>query len=109
MTASWGWVLLLVAGVLDIGWADAMKKSDGLTRLGWTVLAVAILGLIVIAIGRALLTIPVGTAYAVFTGVGAIGTAALGIFAFGESAAPLRLACIGLIVAGAIGLKLFPA
>lgn len=109
MSASWGWALILVAGLLDIGWADAMKKSEGLTRWGWTALAVAILGLIVIAIGRALLAIPVGTAYAVFTGVGAIGTAALGIFVFGESTAPLRLACIGLIVAGAIGLKLFPA
>ena len=109
MSAAWGWIMLLSAGLLDVGWADAMKRSDGLTRVGWTALAIAILGLIVVAIGRALLAIPVGTAYAVFTGVGAVGTAALGIFVFGESAAPMRLACIGLIVAGAIGLKLFPA
>lgn len=109
MNPNAGWLLLVVAGVLDIGWADAMKNADGLTRPGWTALAVLILALIVVAMGRALLLIPVGTAYAVFTGVGAVGTAVLGILAFGESAAPMRLACIGLIVAGAIGLKLFPA
>ena len=109
MSANLGWLLLVVAGVLDIGWADAMKLSDGLTKPAWTLLAILILGAIVVVMGRAILVIPVGTAYAVFTGVGAVGTAALGIIVFGESAAVARLACIGLIVAGAIGLKLFPA
>ena len=108
-STNFGWMLLVVAGILDIGWADTMKLSDGLTKPGWTILAILILGLIVIVMGRAILVIPVGTAYAVFTGVGAIGTTALGILVFGESAAFGRLACIGLIVAGAVGLKLFPA
>ena len=107
--ANVGWLLLVVAGVLDVAWADTMKLSDGLTKPGWTILAILVLGLIVIVMGRAILVIPVGTAYAVFTGVGAIGTAILGIVVFGESAAFGRLACIGLIVAGAVGLKLFPA
>ena len=107
--ANIGWLLLVVAGILDVAWAYTMKLSDGLTKPGWTILAVLVLGLIVIVMGRAILVIPVGTAYAVFTGVGAIGTVILGVVVFGESTAFPRLACIGLIVAGAVGLKLFPS
>ena len=99
------WLVLLVAGLLEVGWAIGLKYTEGFSRLGpsiWTVLAmVASLGLL----GIALKSLPVGTAYAIWTGVGTVGTAILGMVLFGESTAALRLACIGLIVAGIIGLK----
>jgi len=97
--------VLLLAGLLEVGWAIGLKYTEGFSRLGpsiWTVLAmVASLGLL----GIALKSLPVGTAYAIWTGVGTVGTAILGMVLFGESTAALRLACIGLIVAGIIGLK----
>lgn len=100
------WLVLLLAGLLEVGWAIGLKYTEGFSRLGpsiWTVLAmVASLGLL----GIALKSLPVGTAYAIWTGVGTVGTAILGMVLFGESTAALRLACIGLIVAGIIGLKL---
>jgi quaternary ammonium compound-resistance protein SugE len=100
------WFVLFVAGLFEIGWAIGLKYTDGFTRLWptvWTVLSMAVsVGLL----GLALKTLPVGTAYAIWTGIGTIGTAILGIILFGESTAALRLACIGLIVAGIIGLKL---
>ena len=99
------WLVLLLAGLLEVGWAIGLKYTEGFSRLGpsiWTVLAmVASLGLL----GIALKSLPVGTAYAIWTGVGTVGTAILGMVLFGESTAPLRLACIGLIVTGIIGLK----
>lgn len=99
------WLVLLLAGLLEVGWAIGLKYTEGFSRLGpsiWTVLAmVASLGLL----GIALKSLPVGTAYAIWTGVGTVGTAILGMVLFGESTAALRLACIGLIVAGIIGLK----
>lgn len=100
------WLILLAAGLFEIGWAVGLKYSEGFTRL-WpslgTVLAMAVsLGLL----GLALRSLPLGTAYAVWTGIGTVGTALLGIALLGESADPLRLVCIGLIVAGIVGLKL---
>ena len=100
------WIVLFIAGLLEVGWAIGLKYTEGFTRLGPSVLTalamVASLGLL----GIALKSLPVGTAYAVWTGVGTVGTAVLGMILFGESTAALRLVCIGLIVAGIIGLKL---
>ncbi len=100
------WVILFVAGLLEVGWAVGLKQTAGFTRLVPSLLTivsmVASLGLL----GLALRTLPLGTAYAIWTGIGTIGTAILGIVLYGESADALRLACIGLIVAGIVGLKL---
>jgi quaternary ammonium compound-resistance protein SugE len=99
------WGVLFMAGLFEIGWAIGLKYTEGFTRLWptvWTVLSMAVsLGLL----GLALKTLPIGTAYAVWTGIGAVGTAILGIMLFGESTALLRLLCIGLIIAGIVGLK----
>jgi quaternary ammonium compound-resistance protein SugE len=100
------WLLLTVAGLFEIGWAIGLKYTAGFTRL-WPTLATVVSMIISLGLlGLALRTLPVGTAYAVWTGVGTTGTALLGIALFGESADPLRLACIGLIVTGIVGLKL---
>ncbi len=100
------WVILFVAGLLETGWAIGLKYTEGFSRLWpsvWTILAMV---LSLIMLGYALKTLPVGTAYAVWTGIGAFGTAVLGIILFGEPATPARLISIGLIVSGIIGLKL---
>ena len=100
------WTHLLLAGLFEIGFALGLKHTDGFTRLwpslGTAAAAAASLYLMTVAMR----TIPVGTAYAVWTGIGAVGVAMLGIALLGESASPARLACIGLIVAGVVGLKL---
>lgn len=106
LSAGAAWLVLLVAGLCEIGWAIGLKYTEGYTRLLPSVFTVALMVLSVALLGWALKTLPVGTAYAVWTGIGAIGTATLGILLFGESAEALRLACIGLIVAGILGLKL---
>ena len=100
------WLTLFVAGLLEVGWAVGLKYTDGFSRLGPTVLTVASMGLSLALLGLALKTLPLGTAYAIWTGIGTIGTAALGMALFGESADAPRLLCIGLIVAGIAGLKL---
>jgi quaternary ammonium compound-resistance protein SugE len=101
-----GWLALLAAGLLEIAWALGLKHSDGLTRF-WptlaTVIAIAFsFGLMAIA----LRSLPFGTAYAVWTGIGAVGSILAGMLLYGESADPLRILCLSLIVAGMIGLKL---
>jgi quaternary ammonium compound-resistance protein SugE len=98
--------MLFFAGLFEIGWAIGLKYTDGFTRLWpttWTVLAM-VASIVLLAL--AVRTLPIGTAYAVWTGIGAAGTALLGIYLFGEPATALRLACIGVIVAGIVGLKL---
>ena len=100
------WILLFVAGLLEVGWAIGLKYTDGFTRLWPTVGTVTSMVASIVLLGLALKTLPVGTAYAIWTGIGSIGTAILGIVLLGESAAAARLACIGLIVAGIVGLKL---
>ena len=100
------WIILAVAGVLEIGWAIGLKYTDGFTRIGPTVATVAAMVASLILLGLAVRTLPVGTAYAVWTGIGTVGTVLLGIALFGEPADPLRLAFIAMIVAGIIGLKL---
>ena len=100
------WLTLLLAGVCEIVWAVALKLSHGFSRLAPTVV-VFTLGIVsVLLLGRAAKSIPIGTAYAVWTGIGAVGTAAIGIYFFGEPRTALRLACMTLIVAGIVGLKL---
>jgi len=100
------WVLLLVAGLLEVGWAIGLKYTEGFTRLWPSVFTLAAMTGSVVLLGIAMKSLPVGTSYAVWVGVGAVGTAILGIILFGESANAGRLASLGLIVAGIIGLKL---
>jgi quaternary ammonium compound-resistance protein SugE len=100
------WLILTVAGLFEIGWAVGLKYTEGFTRLWPTLGTVASMLVSLGLLGLALRTLPLGTAYAVWTGVGTIGTALLGIALFSESADLIRLACIGLIVAGIVGLKL---
>ena len=100
------WIYLLIAAAFEIGWAIGLKKTEGFTRLWPTVFTVVGMLASFVFLARAVRDIPVGTGYAVWTGIGAAGTAALGIVLFGESAAWPRLACLGLIVAGVVGLKL---
>jgi quaternary ammonium compound-resistance protein SugE len=100
------WFLLFVAGLLEVGWAVGLKYTDGFTRpiptLVTVISMIASLGLL----GLSLKTLPLGTAYAIWTGVGTLGTAVLGVILLGEAATVARLACIGMIVAGIVGLKL---
>jgi quaternary ammonium compound-resistance protein SugE len=102
------WTLLSMAGILEIGFAFAMKHSDGFTRIVPAMLTVLAGLTSVCLLAVALRTLPMGTGYAVWTGIGAAGTAIVGILLLGESAAPARLLCLALILAGVIGLKLFP-
>jgi quaternary ammonium compound-resistance protein SugE len=99
------WIILLVAGLFEVGWAIGLKASDGFTRLVPSLLTAVSMVISLGLLGLALRSLPVGTAYAVWTGVGTVGTALVGIALFGEAATLPRLACIGLIVAGIGGLK----
>jgi quaternary ammonium compound-resistance protein SugE len=100
------WVVLLVAGLFEVGWAVGLKYTEGFTRLWPTLGTVACMIVSLGLLGLALRTLPLGTAYAIWTGVGTVGTALLGMALFHEAADPVRLGCIGLIVAGIVGLKL---
>ncbi len=100
------WILLVIAGLFEIGWAIGLKYTDGLTRPLPTVLTAASMIVSLVLLGLALRDLPVGTAYAVWTGIGAVGTAGLGILLFGDPATLARILCIGLILAGIFGLKL---
>jgi quaternary ammonium compound-resistance protein SugE len=99
------WLYLAIAGLFEVGWAIGLKYTDGFSRLVPSVLTVVSMIISLTLLGLALKTLPVGTAYAIWTGVGAVGTAILGIVLFADPATLPRLACIGLIVAGIIGLK----
>ncbi len=99
------WLYLAIAGLFEVGWAIGMKYTEGFTRLVPSVLTAGAMIISLALLGLALKTLPVGTAYAVWTGVGAVGTAILGIVLFADPATLPRLACIGLIVAGIVGLK----
>lgn len=100
------WIVLLIAGLLEVGWAVGLKHTAGFTRLVPSLLTIASMAASLALLGLALRTLPLGTAYAVWTGVGIIGTAILGMVLYGEPANAVRLLCIGLIVAGIAGLKL---
>ena len=100
------WLVLVVAGLFEIGWATGLKYTEGFTRL-WPTVGTALAMIIsLMLLGLALRMLPLGTAYAVWTGIGTVGAALLGIVLFQESVDPVRLGCIGLIMAGIIGLKL---
>lgn len=100
------WVILLVAGFFEIGWAVGLKYTHGFTRLVPSLLTAASMVLSLALLGIALRTLPLGTAYAVWTGIGAVGTVLLGIVLFHEPTDAARLACVALIVAGILGLKI---
>lgn len=99
------WLYLFFAGLFEVAWAIGLKYTEGFSRLVPSLLTVGAMVLSLALLGLALKNLPVGTAYAVWTGIGAVGTAALGIYLFEEPATALRLGCIGLIVAGIVGLK----
>jgi quaternary ammonium compound-resistance protein SugE len=106
VSTGFAWLVLFIAGLCEVGWAVGMKYTDGFSRLWpsiWTVM-----GMIasVVLLGWSLKSLPLGTAYAVWTGIGAVGTAILGVYLFDESREVMRFVCIGLIVAGIVGLKL---
>ena len=99
------WVYLVIAGLFEMGWAIGLKYTDGFTKLVPTALTVGAMIISVVLLGLALRDLPVGTGYAVWTGIGTVGTAILGMYLFGDPATAARLASIGLIVAGIAGLK----
>jgi quaternary ammonium compound-resistance protein SugE len=100
------WIILFLAGLLEITWAVGLKYTEGFSRPLPTALTVVAMVASVVLLGLAVRHLPVGTAYAVWTGIGAVGTAICGILLFGDAATPARLACLGLVVVGIIGLKL---
>lgn len=103
------WIILFVAGLLEIAWAIGLKYTDGFTKLWPTIGTIGSLVASFLLLGLALKTLPVGTAYAIWVGIGALGTASLGILLFGESADVLKLVSLGLIFAGIVGLKVASA
>ena len=103
------WLLLIIAGLLEVGWAIGLKYTEGFTRVWPSVLTLGAMVLSVVLLGVAMKSLPVGTSYAVWVGVGAVGTAILGMVLFAEPATAGRLASLGLIVAGIVGLKLASA
>jgi quaternary ammonium compound-resistance protein SugE len=100
------WLYLLIAGLFEVAWAIGLKYTEGFTRVVPSLWTVGSMIVSLLFLGLALKTLPVGTAYAVWTGIGAVGVAILGIILFAEPATAARLGCIGLIVAGIVGLKL---
>jgi quaternary ammonium compound-resistance protein SugE len=106
VSTSFAWLILLIAGLCEVAWAVGLKYTEGFSRLGPSLATVAAMVVSVALLGWSLKTLPLGTAYAVWTGIGAVGTAILGMILFGESREAARLLCIVLIVAGIVGLKL---
>jgi quaternary ammonium compound-resistance protein SugE len=100
------WVLLVLAGLFEMAWAIGLKYTEGFTRPWPTVGTVLAMVISVVLLGLAVKSLPVGTAYAIWTGIGAAGTVVLGIMLLGEPASAARLACVGMILAGVVGLKL---
>jgi quaternary ammonium compound-resistance protein SugE len=103
------WLWLLIAGVLEIAWAIGLKYTDGFRNLGASVITVVLMIGSFVALAQAVKpgALPLGTGYAIWTGIGAVGTATLGIFLFQEDKSPARLACLALVIAGIVGLKYF--
>lgn len=100
------WIVLFFAGLFEVAWAVGLKYTEGFTRPWPTVATVAAMAISFGLLSQAMKSLPLGTAYAIWTGIGAVGTALVGIVLFGEPANPARIACIGLIAAGIVGLKL---
>ena len=106
MSTGFAWLMLFIAGLCEVAWAVGLKYTEGFSRFGPSLATVAAMVVSVVLLGWSLKVLPLGTAYAVWTGIGAVGTAILGIFLFGESRELARVLCIVLIVAGIVGLKL---
>ena len=99
------WTYLFFAGLFEVAWAIGLKYTEGFSRIVPSLLTIAAMAISLALLGLALKSLPVGTAYAIWTGIGAVGTAALGIYLFSEPATTMRLVCIGVIVAGIVGLR----
>lgn len=99
------WLILGIAGLFEVGWAVGLKYTDGFTRLWPSILTVTAMAVSMLLLSLAMRHLPVGTAYAVWTGIGAVGTVLLGIVLFGEPVTAVRLGCVALIVCGILGLK----
>ncbi|WP_206245796.1 DMT family transporter [Novosphingobium terrae] len=106
MSQAGAWGLLILSGFLDVAWAVSVKQAAGYSRVGWSLTSFVLLGLFIFALGRALQLLPLGMAYAVWTGIGAIGSVVAGILFFGEAVDTARLAWIAITLVGMIGLKL---
>lgn len=106
MSPQVAWIALVTAGLLDVGWAISMKYAEGYTRLGWSLVSVALLAAFVFLHGRALQVLQIGLAYTVWTGIGAVGTLTMGVLLFGEALSPMKIAGIGLVLSGIVALKL---
>jgi quaternary ammonium compound-resistance protein SugE len=109
MSPQVAWVALVAAGLLDVGWAIAMKYAEGYTRLGWSIASLVLLAAFVFLLGRALQVLEIGTAYMVWTGIGAVGTLTMGALLFGEALSAMRIAGIVLVMIGIVALKLAPS
>jgi quaternary ammonium compound-resistance protein SugE len=106
VSTGFAWLILFIAGLCEVAWAVGLKYTEGFSRLGPSLATVAAMVVSVVLLGWSLKVLPLGTAYAVWTGIGAVGTAILGMILFGESREVARLLCIVLIIAGIVGLKL---
>ncbi|WP_430390596.1 quaternary ammonium compound efflux SMR transporter SugE [Dyella sp. 20L07] len=100
------WIYLALAGLFEVVWAIGLKYTEGFTRLWPSVVTVSAMTVSIVLLAMAVKTLPIGTAYAIWTGIGAVGAVILGIVLFGDSASPMRLLCVGLVLAGIVGLKL---
>jgi quaternary ammonium compound-resistance protein SugE len=106
MTPTLAWIALIVSGLIDVAWAVAMKKANGFANPLWSAISLGLLAAFVYLLTKALQVLPVGTAYAVWTGIGAAGTVLAGILLFAEPAFPLRLLFVATVVVGIVGLKI---
>ncbi|MDE5444045.1 hypothetical protein GWG65_21855 [Bradyrhizobium sp. CSA207] len=106
MSPAVAWFMLLVAGILDVGWAISMKYAEGYTRPGWSITSLMLLAAFVFLLGRALKVLEVGVAYSVWTGIGAAGTFVMGVVLFGEALSATKIAGIALVLMGIVALKL---
>jgi quaternary ammonium compound-resistance protein SugE len=100
------WLFLAAAGAFEVCWATGLKYTEGFSRITPVAFSLLAMAASIILLGFAVRTIPIGTAYAVWTGIGAVGTAVVGMIAMDESRSPIRLICMGLIISGSVGLKL---
>ena len=106
MSVSYAWSMLVIAGLLDVGWAVSMKYAEGYTRPGWSIASLVLLAAFVFLLGRALRVLEVGVAYSVWTGIGAAGTFLMGVVLFGETLSAMKIAGIVLVLMGIAALKL---
>ena len=109
MAPQLAWIVLVTAGLLDVGWAISMKYAEGYTRLGWSIVSLLLLAAFVYMLGRALQVLEIGVAYTVWTGIGAVGTLTMGVLLFGEALNPVKIAGIVLVLIGIAALKFAPA